>query len=66
MADQWSAGGFMTAGEYTQLVARERQAHGRALRALKGWGATKYEAREVLALVLEWEGIATKLEEAGK
>jgi hypothetical protein len=64
MADQ--CGAFMTAGEYTQLVTRERQAHGRASRRLRLWGSKKLTVSDVMEAVREWEGIATKLEEAGK
>ncbi len=51
---------------YASLVIRERALHGTAARKLRLWGSSKVTAREVLAAVVEWEGIATKLEEAGK
>jgi hypothetical protein len=68
MADQ-CGGGFigrersMTPTEASRLIIEERRAHARAAKKLREWGSKKYQAREVLALVLEWEGIATKLEE---
>jgi hypothetical protein len=52
--------------EASRLIIEERQAHGRASRRLRLWGSGKVRAREVLEAVREWEGIATKLEEAGK
>jgi hypothetical protein len=54
------------AATYPSLVLRERALHGTAARKLRLWGSSKLTARDVLAAVLEWEGVASKLEEAGK